>query len=76
MFNQSSQFIFSHILTSDKLEPFQRLLLTIINVSIEFVDHYKTLRNKPQKPYTKILLVFNVGSLEKRSNQLKYKEKK
>ena len=37
MFNQSIQFIFSHILTTDKLEPF-KLLFTIINVSIEFVD--------------------------------------
>ena len=29
-----------------------------------------------QKPWTKILLVKNVGSLEKRSNQPKYKEPK
>ena len=28
------------------------------------------------KPWTKILLVVNVGSLEKRSNQPKYKEQK
>ena len=65
MFNLSIQFIFSHILTSDKLEPFERLLFTIINVSIEFVAHYETLRNKLQKPKTKILLVVNVGSLKK-----------
>ena len=32
--------------------------------------------NKLQKPWTKILLVVNVGSLEKRSNQPKYKESK
>ena len=32
--------------------------------------------NKLQKPWTKILLVVNVGSLEKRSNQPKYKETK
>ena len=50
MFSQSVQFIFSHVLTSDKLEPFKRLLFTIINVSIEFVPHYETLRNKLQKP--------------------------
>ena len=49
MFNQSIQFIFSHILTSNKLEPFERLLFTIIIVFIEFVAHYETLRNKPQK---------------------------
>ena len=48
MFNQSIQFIFSNILTSDKLEPFERLLFTIINVCIEFVAHYETLRNKLQ----------------------------
>ena len=45
VFSQSIQFIFSHILTSDKLEPFKRLLFTVINVSIEFVAHYETLRN-------------------------------
>ena len=50
MFSQSDQFIFSHVLTSDKLEPFLRLLFTIINVCIEFVAHYKTLRNKLQRP--------------------------
>ena len=50
MFSPSVQFIFSHVLTSDKLEPFKRLLFTIINVSIEFVAHYETLRNKLQKP--------------------------
>ena len=49
MFNQSFQFIFSHILTSDKLDAFERLLFTIINVSIEFVAHYETLRNKLRK---------------------------
>ena len=32
--------------------------------------------NKLQKPWTKILLVVNVGSLEKRSNQPKYNEPK
>ena len=36
--------------------------------------HYKGLNLKLQKPWTKILLVVNVGSLEKRSNQPKYKE--
>ena len=30
--------------------------------------------NKLQKPWTKILLAVNVGSLKKRSNQPKYKE--
>ena len=66
VFSQSVQFIFSHVLTSDKLEPFQRLLFTIINVSIEFVAHYETLRNKLQKLQTKILLVASVGPLEKK----------
>ena len=32
--------------------------------------------NQLQKPWTKILLVVNVGSLEKRSNQPKYREQK
>ena len=78
MFNQSFQFIFSHILTSDKLDAFERLLFTIINVSIEFVAHYETLRNKLQ---TRAVDKDPAGcqrwiSKRKRSNQLKYKGKK
>ena len=51
MFSQSVQFIFSHVLTSDKLEP-SKIVVYNYNVSIEFVDHYETLRNKNklQKP--------------------------
>ena len=75
MFNQSIQFIFSHVLTSDKLEPFERLLFIIINVSIGFIAHYETLRNKLQKPKTKTAGCQLWISKKNRSNQLKVKKK-
>ena len=43
---------------------------------LERIDYKNKGLNKLQKPWTKILLVVNVGSLEKRSNQPKYKETK
>ena len=65
-------------------EAFGKLCDLVIGKSLEglvlFLKNYRPIffnnkgLNKLQKPWTKILLVVNVGSLEKRSNQPKYKE--